>query len=191
MTTDTTTPDAQALDNAMAATAAAHVMARADATSMPTASTPGKAGTAARAAGKGTTTTKAKPATRKAAMTRRSRSGSKPAKKGTTTAKLAGKKGAAKPPDGKRKDEPIKGDMKGKTLENYRAVLKVVPALPADALNANAVAAKLSEKAGKTVWPIPTKRYLETAVDRGDVVKLKDNGKALYHLPAKKGKDGS
>ncbi len=53
-------------------------------------------------------------------------------------------------------------------------------------LPARAQIAKLSEKAGKTVWPIPTKRYLETAADRGEVVKVQlDPGKVRYRLPAK------
>jgi len=138
--------------------------------------------------------TKAKPAAKGA---KAKAAGSKPAtKKGVKPAK-PGK--PRKPPKAatagvpsKRKDEPIKGDLKGASLANYTAVLKVLPKLPAEAVNANAVAAKLSEKTGKTVWPIPTKRYLETAVARGDAVKFSDRGKALYHLPnGKKGKGDS
>jgi hypothetical protein len=113
------------------------------------------------------------------------------AKAGAKATKTAKPRAAAG--DGKKKDEPIKGDLKGKTLANYAAVVKAVPKLPADALNASQIAAKLSEKAKKVVWWIPTKRYLETAVERGDVVKLhRGSGKFVYHLPAvKKGKGGA
>jgi hypothetical protein len=53
-------------------------------------------------------------------------------------------------------------------------------------LPAQAQIAKLSQKAGKTVRPIPTKRYLDTAAGRGKVVKVQlDPGKVRYHLPAK------
>lgn len=130
---------------------------------------------------------KAKPAAKGKAGTT-----AKPASKPASEGKAAGKKPPPKsaapkakqaPLPPKKKDEPIKGELTGKSLANYLAVVAIVPKLPADALNANQVAAKLSEKAGKTVWPIPTKRYLETAVARGDVVKLADKGRALYHLP--------
>ena len=137
---------------------------------------------------------KAKPATKgakaKAADTKpATKKGVKPAKPGKP--RKPPKAATAGVPS-KRKDEPIKGDLKGASLANYTAVLKVLPKLPAEAVNANAVAAKLSEKTGKTVWPIPTKRYLETAVARGDAVKFSDRGKALYHLPnGKKGKGDS
>lgn len=124
--------------------------------------------------------TKAKPAGRKT-----------PAKKGTkpTTRKPAKPAASsAKSPTGKRKDEPLKGELKGASLANYRAVLEVLPKLPADAMNANQVAAKLSDKAGKVVWPIPTKKYLETAVARNEAVPLVlVPGKPVrYHLPAAK-----
>lgn len=111
------------------------------------------------------------------------------ATKGTKPTKGKAAKPAA-PSTGKRKDEPLKGELKGASLANYTAALKVLPKLPAEALNANRVAAKLSEKAGKVIWPIPTRRYLETAVARGDAVKFSDRGKALYHLPNGKGKGG-
>ncbi|HUB74602.1 MAG TPA: hypothetical protein VL979_11265 [Solirubrobacteraceae bacterium] len=152
----------------------------------PTPSTPGKGSR------KPASRTKAKPATK---GTKAKAAGTKPAtKKGVKPAKPAKPrktpKAATAGVPSKRKDEPIKGDLKGASLANYTAVLKVLPKLPAEAVNANAVAAKLSEKAGKTVWPIPTKRYLETAVARGDAVKFSDRGKALYHLPNGKGKGG-
>jgi hypothetical protein len=138
---------------------------------------------ATKTAGKSSTKAKpAKPGKAKAPATKPA------ATKGTKPTKGKAAKPAA-PSTGKRKDEPIKGELTGRTLANYTAVLKVLPKLPAEALNANRVAAKLSEKAGKVIWPIPTRRYLETAVARGDAVKFSDRGKALYHLPnGKKGK---
>lgn len=79
---------------------------------------------------------------------------------------------------GKRKDDPIRGELKGKTLVNYNKVLDALPKLAAEALNANQIAAKIK------AWPIPTKRYLETAVARGEAVKLKDPpGRVGYHRP--------
>jgi hypothetical protein len=157
-----------------------------------TSASPGKAGTAVRAAGKGDKPAKAtptKPASTKAVTTkgaakRGKANPTKPAGKKTATKSKPGKAAGATPA-GKRKDEPIKGDMKASTAANYKAALKALPAVAADSLNANQVAAKLSKQAGKTVWPIPTKRLLETAVDRGDAVKFVDGGAVKYHLPKK------
>ena len=72
--------------------------------------------------------------------------------------------------------------MTGSVLAAYQRVLKATPKAKADALNANAIAKKLSDEAGKTVWPVPAKKHLETAVLRGAVVKVKDGTRALYHL---------
>jgi hypothetical protein len=67
------------------------------------------------------------------------------------------------------------GELAGKSLANYKAVLKVTPPSKDKALNANKIAALGS------MWPIPTKRYLETGVHRGDIVKVTKDGRTLYH----------
>jgi hypothetical protein len=159
----------------------------------PTPSTPGKPGNEEpRKRTREVKPDKPKPRTKPATKGAKAKAaGTKPAaKKNTKPTKGKAAKPAA-PSTGKRKDEPIKGELKGASLANYAAVLKVLPKLPADAMNANQIAAKLSKKAGKTVWPIPTKKYLETAVDRDEAVKLSDRGRALYHLPTRKAKGGS
>jgi sulfur carrier protein ThiS len=52
----------------------------------------------------------------------------------------------------------------------------VFPATKDKASNANQIAAAIN------AWPIPTKRYLETAVDRGDAVKFADDERAYTEL---------
>jgi hypothetical protein len=119
-----------------------------------------------------TKATPAKPKATKAAK-------AKPAKAKATKAEVAAKPRAAK--TAVRKDAPRTGELTGAVLDAYNRVLAATPKAKADALNANAIAKKLSDEAGKTVWPVPTKKHLETAVVRGDVVKVKDGERTLYH----------
>jgi hypothetical protein len=135
---------------------------------------------ATKTAGKSSTKAKpAKPGKAKAPATKTT------AKKGTKPTKGKAAKPAA-PSTGKRKDEPIKGELKGATRTNYEKVFEAIPATKGEALNANQIAKRVN------FWPIPCKRYLETAVDRGDAKKATDGSKVTYYKGAdKKGKGGS
>jgi hypothetical protein len=119
------------------------------------------------------TTTPAKPTSTKAA------------KAAAPGRKVVAKSTAAKPraPEpAARKDAPRKGDLTGSVLASYERVLAATPKAKKEAMNANAIARKLSDEAGKTVWPVPTKKHLETGVLRGDVVKVTDGSRVVYHL---------
>jgi hypothetical protein len=133
---------------------------------------------ATKTAGKSSTKAKpAKPGKAKAPATKTT------VKKGTKPTKRKTAKPAA-PSTGKRKDEPIKGELKGATLTNYEKVLKAIPTTKGEALNANQIAKRVN------FWPIPCKRYLETAVDRGDAKKATDGSKVTYYKGADKGRKG-
>jgi hypothetical protein len=99
----------------------------------------------------------------------------------TAKTKAAGT-GAGKRRDSTRKDAPREGDLTGPVLASYERVLAAMPKAKKEAMNANAIARKLSDEAGKTVWPVPTKKHLETGVLRGDVVKVTDGSRVVYHL---------
>ena len=117
-------------------------------------------------------TSKAKPASAKA----KAGSGATGKAKATTAVAKATVRKVSQP----RKDAPRTGDMTGAVLDGYQRAVAATPKGKENALNANRIAAALSEKAGKTVWPVPTKKHLETAVVRGDVVKVangKDGGR--------------
>ena len=95
------------------------------------------------------TATAAKPATKKGGGKTTGRKASKP--KATTTAKPKAKASTAKKPG---------------TEPGYINVLKHTPATAADAMNGNRIAKAMTDKRGKTVWPMPTKAWLEKGVTR-------------------------
>lgn len=89
--------------------------------------------------------------------------------------------GKGKPAKAKAAAKPAKAKGPSASDVNYKAAVAATPKGKDKAVNANAIAKKLTEKRGKTVWPMPTKSHLEKAVTNGDVKREIDGSKVTYY----------